>query len=222
MRSVERMDFSTPCCTKPPEPRRWLARAWVGLWLLGGLWLGVAMSAWAQAAQLQRDGSGLYLSARLDTELPDGLEDVLLKGVPVHFIWQADVRRSRWYWTDQRLATAQRVVRLAYQPLTRRWRLSIVTGVADEAALAGALHRNLDSLDEALAVVKSVARWRIALADELPEAGDLRVDVQMRIDSGLLPRPFQVGAGADWGVVYRATIKVPEPAPAEPTGADKP
>lgn len=199
-----------------------VARAWICWWLLGGLWLGVAMSAWAQAAQLQRDGSGLHLSARLDTELPDGLEDVLLKGVPVHFIWQADVRRNRWYWTDQRLASAQRVVRLAYQPLTRRWRLSIVTGTADEATLAGALHRNLDSLDEALAIVKSVIRWRIVSDDELPQTGDMRVDVQLRIDGGLLPRPFQVGAGGDWGVVYRATLKVPEPAPAESSGADKP
>ncbi len=194
---------------------------WIGLLgLLWALWgLGVAR---ADTLQLSREPSGLFLSARLDVDVPEGLEDVLLKGVPVHFVWQADVRRARWYWTDQRVASTQRVVRLAYQPLTRRWRLSVLPGTGGDPGLAGVLHRNLDTLGEAMAVVKSVSRWRIVAAEDLPDAGGLRLDVQFRIDGGLLPRPFQVGGTGpvDWGVVYRETLKIPESD--APPGQDKP
>ncbi len=218
MHHVKRMVFSTPCCTSPREagtaaPAR-VGPGWRGwIWLLGLLWvLWSAGLVRADTLQLAREPSGLVLSARLDVDLPDGLEDVLLKGVPVHFVWQADVRRTRWYWTDQRVASAQRVVRLAYQPLTRRWRLSVLPETGGDPGLAAALHRNLDTLDEALAVVKSVSRWRIVAAEDLPDAGELRVDVQFRIDGGLLPRPFQVGGTGpvNWGVVYRETLKVSE------------
>lgn len=226
MRRVERMVFSTPCCTSPVDRGAgWLdrlgrgARAWLWmLCLLCGSW----GMAWADTVQLSREPGGLFLSARLDIDVPDGLEDVLLKGVPVHFVWQADVRRARWYWTDQRVASVQRVMRLAYQPLTRRWRLSVLPAAGEATGLAGTLHRNLDTLGEALAVVKSVSRWRIVAADELPDADGLRVDVQFRIDGGLLPRPFQVGGAGpvEWGVVYRETLRVPESDTS--SGQDKP
>lgn len=182
-------------------------------------WAMWASSGWAQTPpvvpELRRESEGLLLSARLPLETPDGLEDVLLRGVPVQFIWQAEVRRSRWYWTDQRLVSAQRVVRLAYQPLTRRWRVSVSSGAAMQAGLAGALHQNLDSFSEALAAATAVSGWRIAEANELPPRDDLRLDLQFRLDGGLLPRPFQLGRGEEghWGMTYRTTVPVPPATP---------
>ena len=85
----------------------------------------------------------------------------------MYFVWQADVYRDRWYWTDKRVSSVVRTFRLAYQPLTRRWRLSQahdgVTG-AGAAALQYALHQNFESLDEVLAVVGPSASGKTTLA----------------------------------------------------------
>lgn len=161
--------------------------------------------------ELSREADGLYLSARLPLETPAGLEEVLLRGVPVHFVWQADLLRARWYWKDQRLVTVQRVVRVAYQPLTRRWRVSVSSGSPMETGLAGALHQNLDAFEQAMAAVVSVSRWKLADTDMLPDGADLRVDLQLRLDGGLLSRPFQQGGPGqmDWGEMYRVTLQVP-------------
>ncbi len=47
------------------------------------------------------------------------------KGIPMFFVMEAQVRRDRWYLVATRVvAEATRYLRLSYQPLTRRWRLS--------------------------------------------------------------------------------------------------
>ena len=212
------MACSMPCCTSRPDRGARPAQALAARLRLAVWWfcclLFLPVVSWAQAtpgAQVFRESSGLYMSARLPLDIPDGLEEVLLRGVPMHFVWQADVRRARWYWTDQRVATVYRVVRVAYQPLTRRWRVSVGSGQQNELALAGALHQNLETFDQAMATVMSVSRWQLVDAEQLPDADGLRVELQFRIDGGLLPRPFLLGNTNQlgWGATYRVTLPVP-------------
>lgn len=134
------------------------------------------------------------------------MEDVLLRGVPLQFVWQADIRRSRWYWTDVNLKEARRVIRLAYQPLTRRWRVSIL-GDPDAQGLAGTLHRNLDSLPEALRYVQVLAQWQVLSPQELPRES-IYINLSLRVDANLLPRAFQ-GSG-DGGLIWRGRLSVPD------------
>lgn len=165
-----------------------------------------------QGVVLERTPDGLYLSARLPVDIPPDIEEVLLRGVPLYFVWHTDVRRARWYWTDATLTSRSRWVRLAYQPLTRRWRVTVThDGAAAEAGHPNALHQNLDSLADALAVVKRVSRWRIASPRELGSGEKTRVEFEFRLDAGLLPRPLQLGKGDtdDWGVVYRQILPLP-------------
>ncbi|MEW5887171.1 MAG: DUF4390 domain-containing protein [Pseudomonadota bacterium] len=191
------------------------ARTWRSVlqWLLGLCCLGLAGAGWASApvpVQLLRDAEGLSLSARLAPELPPDLEAVLLRGVPVHFVWQAEVRQPRWYWSARYLGSVQRVVRVAYQPLTGRWRVSVHSGPVGEAALGTALHQTLDSFADAMAAATAVSRWRLLGAAELPASGALRVDFEFRLDDGLLPRPFQLVAPQTdgWSVLYRQTLRL--------------
>jgi len=193
------------------EASRWRAW-WVALCVAVCLWAGGA--GWARAdgpatVSLARTPDGLYLSARVPLTLPAELEEVTLRGVPLHFVWQADLRRTRWYWADQKLGGASRVVRVAYQPLTRRWRVSQAAGPLSEHGLANALHQNLDTLDDALAAVSRVTRWRVAGEPELSDANPDRVDVQFRLESGLLPRLFQIGQGAESGLSLKQSLVVP-------------
>ncbi|TSE20072.1 hypothetical protein Talka_00965 [Tepidimonas alkaliphilus] len=136
----------------------------------------------------------LLIDARVPLELPPALLEALRRGVALTFIWSAEVRRPRWYWTDQVLLSARRTVRLTYQPLTQRWRLSVTDGAAADEHPA-ALQRVLDTLDEALALVRSSQRWRVPVAQAL--RGSDQLLLSFALDTGRLPRPLQWLPGAE-------------------------
>lgn len=174
----------------------------------------LAQSPQLQQLTLQRTSEALYLSARMGLEPTSEVEDALYKGVPLYFVWHADVYRYRWYWTDKRVASATRTLRLAYQPLTRRWRMSVSNDAAASSGVASlqyALHQNFDSLNEALAGVGRVVRWKVTDANRLEPGVDHEVDFSFRLDLSLLPRPFQIGMGNQpaWTVEIRQTLQVP-------------
>jgi hypothetical protein len=181
--------------------------------------------AWAQPPELrqfmlQRTPEALYLNARLSLAPHGAVQDALVKGVPLYFVWEASVYRERWYWTDKRVSTQRRVLRLAYQPLTRMWRVSVstdMTGASGGAGLQYALHQNHDTLEEALAAVGHVARWRLADARQLEAGEEHYVLFDFRLDLTLLPRPFQIGLGsqAEWSMVLEQEMRVPNAASPE-------
>ena len=105
---------------------------------------------------------GIYLNAQVQFELPNLVEEVLDKGIAIYFVAEAELFRERWYWTDQKVAQATRHMRLAYQPLTRRWRLNVTAGPGRDSNQGLALNQSFDSLAEALSAVKRFLRWKIA------------------------------------------------------------
>lgn len=234
MSPVDTTDFSTPASTRPglDDPRRagsggrLMRHVWALLLVCCGLLAGAALPARAaepeiRQAALHRTAEGLFLSARLTLTPSPAVEDALLKGVPLYFVWEAEVLRDRWYWTDKRVSSVVRTFRLAYQPLTRRWRLSQahdgVTG-AGAAALQYALHQNFESLDEVLAVVGRVSNWAIADTARLDNDVEHRVEWRFSLDLSLLPRPFQIGMAtqSDWNIEVDGRLDVPARAPVEP------
>jgi Domain of unknown function (DUF4390) len=223
MNRVDTTAFSTHALTRRcPDPaapgpvgRAW--RRWcIALVIVLLSVLSVAPS-WAREPEvrhhdLRRMADGVQLSVRLALEPSAAVEDALLKGVPVYFAWQADIVRERWYWTDKRISTATRTLRLAYQPLTRRWRLSLSTdGAASASGMQYALHQNFDSLNEALAGISRVATWQIAEPGRLEEGVKYIAQWRFRLDLSLLPRPFQIGVANQpgWEVEVDRTLEVP-------------
>lgn len=193
--------------------------------------MGPAQAQKSQLFQLslQRTTDALYLSGRMDLSPEQVVEEALLKSVPLYFVWQADVYRERWYWTDRRIASVTRTLRLAYQPLTRRWRVSLSNDTGASAGGAGlqyALHQNYDSLADALAGVGRVTRWKIIDAAQLPPDEKHHVEFAFRLDLSLLPRPFQIGVGTqrEWNIEVRDQMNVPQRAEPDrtpvPTAAD--
>jgi len=122
------------------------------------------------------------------------------------FVAEADVLRERWYWYDKKLASVQRQMRLAYQPLTRRWRLNINAGIASGAPAGLALNQSLDTLAQALSTIKRVSRWRIADTAELDPGLKYKVEFRFRLDLTQLPRPFQIGTlgQTEWDIAATA------------------
>ena len=162
----------------------------------------------ARAAELtqfsvERAEDGIYLSAVVRFELPAVVEDALLKGIPMFFVAEADIYMNRWYWVDKRVAGATRTIRLAYQPLTRRWRVNIVSGLINNSGgLRATLNQNYDTLPEALSAVQRLSRWRIADNSEVEADVAHKLEFSFNLDLSQLPRPFQIGVAGqkDWTI----------------------
>ncbi|WP_374259238.1 DUF4390 domain-containing protein [Aquabacterium sp.] len=150
----------------------------------------------------QRSDEGVLLSYEVRFDLSRDIEQALYKGLSVVFVAEAEVHKSRWYWTDQVVATATRRWRLAYQPLTRQWRLSF-----------DGLSRHYSRLSEVLEVLRHGIQWRIA--DALPgsDSEDYYVDFVFKLDTSELPRPMQFGLGgqSDWDLIVQRRTSVPLP-----------
>lgn len=157
--------------------------------------------------QVERVDDEVLLSAQIAFELQPAVEDALLKGIPMFFVTEAEVLRERWYWYDKKLSAVERHMRLAYQPLTRRWRLNVTAGATNQGL---ALNQTFDSLTDALAAVKRISRWKIADTADLDSSPKYRVDFRFRLDLSQLPRPFQIGAlgQSDWDLAATASTVV--------------
>lgn len=153
--------------------------------------------------ELQREGDALLLTSSLHWVLPDLVQDALLKGIPVHFIAQADMVRERWYWSNQELLSAERFMRLSYQPLTRRWRLYTGSQPFEGQGLGVALSSTFETLQEAVQAMQRIVRWRIGTMGKLPSSGLALLQLRFRIDLSHFPRPLQIGAlgRSDWNML---------------------
>ncbi|MCW5640610.1 MAG: DUF4390 domain-containing protein [Rhodoferax sp.] len=204
-------DSSTPCWKSVRRER-------LAAWLLSCL-LFVFAAVPAVRAQdrsevtqlrLERTPDGLVLYANVRLELPPAVQDALTKGIAMVFLAEADVVRHRWYWTDKKMASVQRHMRLAYHPLTQRWRLNVASGPMTPNSLGLALNLNFDTMEEALATMQRISGWKIADAGMIESDSTLKVDFRFGLDVTQLPRPFQIGAfgQSDWKVGVSASQQI--------------
>jgi hypothetical protein len=95
--------------------RRSLLQGLALMLLLGLLGAGTVRAQGIELAalQLQRQDGELTLDFDIRLTLPKSVEDAMQRGVPVYFVAEATLYRSRWYWRDERVARVQRSWRVA-------------------------------------------------------------------------------------------------------------
>jgi hypothetical protein len=183
----------------------------------------LSMSAWLPAAaaeghnaslsqlRLEQADDGVYLTAQVHFDLPPVIQEVLEKGIAVYFVAEAELYRERWYWTNLKVAQVARYMRLAYQPLTRRWRLNVSSVPITNAGFGVSLNQNFDTLDDALDSVRRIGRMRLGDSAEIGDAPNHDVNFQFRLDTSQLPRPFQIGAfgQSDWNISVETSARLP-------------
>ncbi len=161
--------------------------------------------------QVERTDGAVFVNAQLNFDLPAPIQDVLLKGIPLFFLAEAEVRRDRWYWYDKKITIATRQMRLAYQPLTRKWRLNVSTGSVGSLThgLGGGLPQYFDTLADAMFKVQRISRWRIVELVDLDPDILHSVELSFRLDISKLPRPFQIGliGQNDWNISTSKSIR---------------
>jgi Domain of unknown function (DUF4390) len=205
------MDSSTRCCASSLKLLQLaLLHALIAVFLFFATsWPAKAQSGTeVSGLRVEQAVDGLYLSATMRFELPAAVEEALLKGIPMTFVAEAQVLRDRWYWYDKPVATANRSVRLAYQPLTRRWRLSVGSG-AGEFSAGASLSQSFDQLADAMVAVRRLARWKIAEGSDIDADARHNIDFRFRLDTSQLPRPMQIGitGNADWSIAVQRNVR---------------
>jgi len=155
---------------------------------IGWLVLLAAAPAWAdeidvRAAELRAVEDGLLLDADFAFELTPRLSEVVANGVPLYFRVDFELTRRRWYWFDDTAAARRLQLRLSYHALSRQYRLS-----------TGLLQQSFATLDEALNVLKRIRSWLVVDRTVSFADADYEAAVRMRLDTSLLPKPFQLSA----------------------------
>jgi hypothetical protein len=103
--------------------------------------------------------------------------------VPLYFRVDFELTRRRWYWFDETAASKRLQLRLSYHALSRQYRLS-----------TGLLQQSFATLEEALNVLKHLRNWLVVDRTVTFSEADYEAAVRIRLDTTLLPKPFQLSA----------------------------
>jgi hypothetical protein len=194
--------------------------------ILSGL-LRCALLVWLFAATAQAEGisvnkvevrfgeDGYQLSAGYDISLNFVVQEALSRGIPLYFVGEFSLTRSRWDWLDSaqqalsrriksyfvddptlthwswldaEIFKGEQTAKLSYNVLTRRYRIS-----------RGALFQNFASLEEAINMLARQNSPAIP-AELMKKEGKYMAAARLRLDITQLPKPLQVNAltGSDW------------------------
>ena len=159
--------------------------------------------------RLEKSEGALLLQSSLRLDLSAVVEDALQKGMPIYFVTEAEITRDRWYWSDKKISTVARHYRLAYQPLTRLWRLNVSRDPIGSVGVASSLSQSFQTLPEAIAAIRRTVNWKLADLTELENDNKYTLIFKFRLDVSQLARPFQMTAGsnAEWNLATQKTIR---------------
>ncbi len=149
----------------------------------------VAEARREEGVRADRLEHSLLLSADIQLPLTETLKDSIDRGLALYFQTDVQLIRPRWYWLNEEVLSTSIEWRLSYHALTRQYR--VATNAQGQTAA---------TLDEALAVMSSIRAVPIGRVANLVPGQHYDVWVRMRLDTGRLPKPFQMTAmtNRDW------------------------
>ena len=163
---------------------------------VGALAVGASQPARAdvigvRSAEVRADEDDYVLNADFDLALNATLEEALQRGVPLYFVLEFEVARPRWWWLDEKVLTAITHYRIAWNALTRQYRVS-----------SGLFAQTLYSLEEVERFLSRVTSRPVARRDQLQKGSRYEAALRLRLDVTQLPKPFQVDALAsrEWSL----------------------
>jgi len=123
------------------------------------------------------------LNADVQLELSPALEQLVKKGVTLHFVTEFQLSKKRWYWLDNKIVDVQRVSKISYQALTNQYRVTL-----------GTFSLTAATLKQALSAVKTTEGWVVIDQGMVELNQPYQAAVRMRLDTNQLAKPFQVNA----------------------------
>ncbi len=123
------------------------------------------------------------LNADVQLELSPALEQLVNKGVILHFVTEFQLSKKRWYWLDNKIVDVQRVSKISYQALTNQYRVTL-----------GTFSLTAATLKQALAAVKTIEDWAVVDSTAVESKQSYQAALRIRLDTNQLAKPFQVNA----------------------------
>lgn len=144
-----------------------------------------------KSAEIRLDEDDYVLNAEFDLTLNPTLELALQRGVPLYFVLDVEISRPRWYWFDEKVVTSTTQYRIAWNALTRQYRVS-----------SGLFVQMLNSIEEIERLLSRVNSRPVARRDQLQKGSHYDAAIRLRLDVTQLPKPFQVDALAsrEWSL----------------------
>lgn len=156
------------------------------------MWL-IAAAAYAggidvNKAEVRAGEDDFQLTADFNVNPSYEVQHALSLGVPLYFVSEFSVTRSRWYWLDEQVFQNEHTVKLSYNVLTRQYRIS-----------RGALFQNFASMDEMFRTLAHQSSASIPL-DAIKKDGNYAASARLRLDTQQLPKLMQVNVltSNDW------------------------
>ena len=112
------------------------------------------------------------LSAEINLELSPALEQLVKKGVTLHFVTEFQLTKGRWYWFDEKVVDVQRTSKISYQALTDQYRVTL-----------GSVTITAANLKQAMGAVSSIDDWAVI---EQPMVSPNQTYVAATYDFGIL------------------------------------
>jgi len=162
------------------------------LCLIVPLWL-IAAAAHAGGIDVNKSDmrlseDGYQLTVDFNVSPSYEVQHALSLGIPLYFVGEFSLTRSRWYWLDEQIFQSEHAVKLSYNVLTRQYRIS-----------RGALFQNFANMEEML---RTLARQTSAYipADAMKKDGNYVASARLRLDTRQLPKLMQVNVltSKDW------------------------
>lgn len=140
-------------------------------------------------ATIVPDDDGWQIEAQFDIQFSPRLEEAVNRGVPLYFVVDFELSRPRWYWFDEKPIKVSQTYKISYTPLLRQYRLSV-----------GNAYQNFTRFEEVTRVLSRLRGWHVADRGALKKDGTYQAGLRMRLDTGQLPKPFQLNAiaSSDW------------------------
>jgi hypothetical protein len=140
-------------------------------------------------ASIVPDDDGWQLEAQFDVQFSPRLEEAVNRGVPLYFVVEFELSRPRWYWFDEKPIKMSQTYKISYTPLLRQYRLSV-----------GNAYQNFTRFEEVTRVLSRLRGWHVADRGVIKKDGTYQAGLRMRLDTGQLPKPFQLNAiaSSDW------------------------
>lgn len=134
-------------------------------------------------AEIHAVNEGYELDAQFVLNPNSTLEDVLEKGVALHFVAELEITRPRSWWLNEDIGEATRRMRIYYNLLLRRY-------IVD----AGYATQTATTLDEALMILGRIGNWQVLERGVLKSGQRYQARLRLRMDTSQLAKPLQIGA----------------------------
>lgn len=136
-----------------------------------------------QKVNLRAVEKAWVLDADVSLELTPALEQLVNKGVTLHFVTEFQLTKNRWYWFDAKTVEVQRISKISYQALTNQYRVTL-----------GSFTLNAANLKQAIAAVKTIEDWTVVELAGIDQNQTYQAAIRMRLDTNQFAKPFQVNA----------------------------